>query len=297
MTKASRWGAAAGLAALCGVAGCDWQSGGSADTTSNRYNWVNFSGVYRASSGGVLISDYTSSATSGAVTNTASETIGRTTATRGVYSGTLSRTPVLAGSVRITVASVVVTDDGSGALAGGTVTGTIIYSTGAWSLDLSSVDRANESDIRAIYQYEVAGTPPAAGAASGVSGRTIYTFTVVQNGNSLTITDNNGATYTGKFGSTRTTGGVNRDTPLDTQTPASGDTLIADFNISGTSAAGVSVKMTGTFMSTLAVTTTTTAGGTTTTITMNNRRIDGTWIEPRRTGRISGVATAATATF
>ncbi|MFO8067888.1 MAG: hypothetical protein R6U11_09940, partial [Bacteroidales bacterium] len=44
-------------------------------------------------------------------------------------------------------------------------------------------------------------------AHPGTTGITIYTFAVQQQGNKLSITDNNGSVYKGKFGSVETTGG------------------------------------------------------------------------------------------
>ncbi|MDZ4199146.1 MAG: hypothetical protein U1E27_07670 [Kiritimatiellia bacterium] len=36
------------------MAGCDWNFGGSADSWSDRYNWVNFSGTYEGTSGDIV---------------------------------------------------------------------------------------------------------------------------------------------------------------------------------------------------------------------------------------------------
>ncbi len=282
--RSKGWVTLGALAMLVAVAGCDWEAGSSADSTSTRYGAVNFSGIYRASGGAVLISNYTTVDTS---TNTVTETIGKTAAGKPVYAGTFGRTPVIASTVQITVGSIVVTDDGSGALAGGGVTGTIIYATGAWSIDLSPVDRSNELTIRATYQYEAAGTPNTPSGTTGVSGRPIFALNVDQQGNNLTISDNNGATYTGKIGSLRDVSGGSLNTPNSSGT-LSGE-VIADFRASGVSAAGVKVTIVGTLQATAATATDATTGATTTTV--SGRKMLGTWIEPNgRTGDINGTA-------
>lgn len=72
------------------------------------------------------------------------------------FSGTLSNTLIVPGSVTITVtisaAAVNITDNGQGVLAGTNVTGTINYQTGAWTLVLVTAPD-NSSSILAVYRY------------------------------------------------------------------------------------------------------------------------------------------------
>ena len=137
---------------------------------------------------------------------------------------------------------------------------------------------------------------PSSPRSSGVTGRAIFSLTVVQSGNRLTITDNNGATYSGQISSIRTSGGVAQNLPGGAAVPADGDTVIASFDAGGTSAAGVRVKITGAFSATAEVAAPEAdAVATATQIQLVNRKIDGTWIEPNKTGDINGVSGAAAA--
>jgi hypothetical protein len=173
------------------------------------------------------------------------------------------------------------TDSGSGTLSGSGKTGTIDYGTGAWSINLIGEWPAGGSQIVASYQYLIAGNAGSGSAEPGSSGTTIYSFTVMHEGETLSITDNNGSVYTGTMGSVRSTGGADQD---NTATPVAGDTIIAQFSATGVSAAGYSVTMTGTFQGTV------TAGGDSG-FSLANRAMYGTWIEDGgTTGDINGEA-------
>ena len=210
--------AAALLVAGWMTSGCDWQAGSSSETVSDRYNFANFSGVYRAANDGLLISDYTSypdAGTAGSTNTITGEAIGSTTAGDSVYSGVLAHGAVLPNSVQIRAGVFVLTDNGTGALAGNGKTGTIVYQTGAWSINLAGEWPPDGTSITASYRYGVnASSGSTAGINAnnpGVSGAAIYSFNITQSGNSITIVDNNGATYSGKISSIRSTGGVSSD--------------------------------------------------------------------------------------
>ena len=289
----------AALACMAGLwtTGCDWDWAGSDESVSDRFNWVSFSGVYRAATGSVLITDYsiTPEVDADLTARVTGEAIATAGALDSVFAGTLDNGNVVAGSVQIDAGGYSLVDDGAGALAGGGKTGTIAYESGAWSVDLGAATLPAGTVLRASYSYTRSTTPGTGGPSSGVTGRAIFSLTVVQSGNRLTITDNNGATYSGQI-SFRTSGGVAQNLPGGAAVPADGDTVIASFDAGGTSAAGVRVKITGAFSATAEVAAPEAdAVATATQIQLVNRKIDGTWIEPNKTGDINGVSGAAAA--
>ncbi len=287
--------------AVMGIAlsGCEWTSGGGASGWSDRYNWVNFSGVYRGTTGGILISDYTSGVPGGGASSfvVTGERIGTGTAGVTDYNGDLSKQPITAGSVTISVGAVTLVDDGAGALGGAGGDGTITYATGAWSISLAAAPAAG-TPIVASYTYTTTGTIGTGSGAvsSGVEGDPIYAFTIVQTGERIDITDNTGATYSGKISSIRSTGGISRNTASDDTTvlPQNGDTVIASFEASGTSSARKSVKIVGTLQGTVVAEVVAPVAGVTeaeNSYHLTGRVLNGTWIEKiGKTGNISGAA-------
>lgn len=275
--------AAAAVAAIGLLAGCDWEAGSDADTISGRYGWVNFSGVYQASGGGAMVTDYTMN--SDTTNSVLSETVARGDGVTTMFAGVFGRRPVMPGTVRIATAGFALTDDGDGQLSGSGRTGTIVYSTGAWAIDFAPTAPDAGQAIVATYQYAKTGGSGTTGGEPGSSGKVIYAFTVQQDGNQLSIVDNNGATYDGKISSIRTTGAASQDLPDSASAPAIGDTAIASYEASGTSGAGVRVKMVGTFQGVV-------GGATDTGITLGQRVMLGTWIESGtgKTGEINGSA-------
>ncbi|MBP7275110.1 MAG: hypothetical protein KBA51_02785 [Kiritimatiellae bacterium] len=287
----------AALACLAGLwtTGCDWDWAGSDESVSDRFNWVSFSGVYRAASGSVLITDYsiTAEVDEDFTDISSNEAIATAGAMDSVFAGAFANGNVEPGSVQIVAGGYALADDGEGVLSGGGKTGTIAYSSGAWSVDLGAATLPAGTVLRASYSYTRSTAPGTGGPNSGVTGRAIFSLTVVQSGNRLTITDNNGATYSGQISSIRSSGGVAQNLPGGAAVPADGDTVIASFDASGTSAAGVRVRITGAFSATADVAVD--AEALTTQIQLANRKIDGTWIEPGKTGDINGVTGAAAA--
>lgn len=373
-----------GLAATIGlVAGCEWESSGDGNSWSDAFNWVNFSGTYRSSTSGILVSAYTqkvsttvttststkanssgessnsssgnsssqnsssgnnssqnnsSSETSDAIqttTNTCSEAAGTLVAKTVVAGGTLKHRPIVPRSVIIRVGSdVMLSDNGSGELSGSGAKGTVSYDGGGWRIELpdtlwSTTARA----ITADYAYTVTTRGPEGksdssdgsssssgknnestsgsnrtstsessngnnttsttttvddGKRPGSSGGAIYSLIVVQQGQNLTITDNNGGTYKGRIGTLRSSSGATPENSNSTDNggkvlPKNGDTIVATFNCKGTSAAGMSVTITGTLSGTVSSRSSVDPG------IFINRQMQGTWIEAGgKTGDING---------
>jgi hypothetical protein len=271
------------------VTGCDWSSGGGSDGYNSRYSWADFSGVYRGFNGGLLITDY--SATPGTdgtpdTTNSVSGEAQGTTSDNTRYSGTLSRRPIVPGSLSITADGTTFRDQGNGTMTGGTGNNTIDYGTGQWSIDFIPGTVAPGQSIRAAYRYVVAGTSGTTGTGPGpgTTGIRIFSFSVGAVGENITVTDNNGSQYTGKLGNTR----VNEGTQNAAGGPGVGDTVVMQYSVSGTSAAGRSVKMVGTFQGVV-------RANNGVSVTLADRRMFGTWIEsPGKTGDINGFASPIT---
>ena len=270
------------------LVGCEggWTSGGGVDSWSDAYNWVNFSGVYRGIDGGILVTDYTATPGTPGQTNAVSGEDVDTGDDGSLYSGSLAHGSIVPGSVTIIAGGYTLTDNGSGVLSGGGGSGTVGYGEGTWSIDMGAHVIDSGTTIYANYTYTVAGSSGSSGAGSGVSGKTIYSFTVTQQGENITIVDNNGCTYEGVFGSIRATGGADQDSQT---TPATGDSVVGSYEVSGVSAAGYEVKMVGTFQGVVA------AG--TSSFSLADRQMFGTWIEDGGcTGDINGEASPVTIT-
>ncbi len=276
----------AGLAV--GLMGCNWETGNDATNWSSAYNWVNFSGTYRSAAGGLLVTDYTTTPSTPGSTNTltaANEAQGSFVLGQTAFSGKLKNGNVAPKSVVITLydaAGVVIksfADDGNQVL--GTSEGTINYVSGAWNITLSILTPAQSAGtIRASYSYLVSNSGSAGSGARPGSTGSIYSFNVVQQGQHLTFTDNNGATYTGVIGELRTASGTERTDEVDRFMPVDGDTMIATFTCSGVSAAMMQVKIVGSLQGTV-------ASG-----VFTGRTLSGTWIElGGKTGDINGQTT------
>ena len=230
-------------------------------------------------------------------TASASESGGYLDANATSKSGSTGHKSIVPKSFTITVGDVVMSDDGEGNLTGsGVKNGSVSYDGGGWSFTLSDkysspsprkvsvaytysisvVDGKREITIR--YGYSVSNAGGSGGAAqAGSTGKPIYSFVVAQQGQNLTITDNNGAKYTGRITHMRSASGT---APTNTL-PRDGDTISATFSNQGTSAAGKKVTITGTFQGTVAAS------------VFTGRTLQGTWIESGgKTGDINGTAGA-----
>jgi hypothetical protein len=203
------------------VAGCDWTSGGGVESWNERWNGVNFSGMYRASDGGpFVVRDYASSSTiNEVVANTgggnAMEQPGqnqRRTETfaknPNAFSDTkdLASTPIVPGSVIVSTAgSISLSDNGNGNLVGSpSGTGRINYDTGRIFVDFQAL---NIAAYTVSYLQQAATVPPARPfTRSGRMTRTpivsgSITFTV---GSAYTLRDNGQGGLSGSSGITGT---------------------------------------------------------------------------------------------
>ena len=234
------------MLAIVLIGGCEWESVDDAGSWDSSYWWVHFAGLYRALTGGVLVSGYTS--TPGSNPSEAAATdepissgvVGQTT-----YDGTVANYPVVIGSLSIVAGGFEFSDNGDGTLTGNAGTsGTIVYDTGAWFIDLLANDLPDGESITASYEYTVGGTEGTDNP--GNTGAAINTMLVEQQGNLLTFTDNNGARYTGRMGIVSTTSG---DMTGGAILPEGEDSIqvVATFEVNGTSSAGVDVQIVGTF--------------------------------------------------
>ncbi len=274
------------VAVIIACCGCEWSSGGGAESWSDSYSWVNFSGTYRGIGGGALVTDYSSTATTpGSTNDTGRVAFGLTSSTKAAYTGAFGVNSIIPKSTLINFGSLSFADaagDGNltSALGG---SGRIEYATGDWSVDLGGIVVEDGKEIIGSCSYAVAGTGSgSSSASSGVSGATIYSFVVWQTGGELQITDNNGKVYKGSMGtlSGTMTSGTNA-------APVAGETVVAQFSASGVSAAGFNVTMAGNYQGVVE------QGG----AALGSRQMLGTWIEEGgKTGDIRGEAASVAIT-
>jgi len=285
------------LVAAC-ITGCSWETGSNADSWSSSYNWVSFSGVYRSAAGGLLVTDYTTTPSTPGSTNTVPTTEGQGSVHLNdtAFAGKLSKTGIVPGSVTINFGYFAASDDGNGILTAPMGSGSISYASGTWTFN-GAPQSIIEGPITAGYSYYISNDgSPGSGALPGSTGR-IYSFSLVHQGQNLTITDNNGATYIGLISEIRSASGAqNTDigqvgadesgndkskyTYYESPLPEDGDKIIASFEVSGISAASMQVKIVGTLSGSVA------AG------VFTGRTMNGTWIElGGKTGDIRGQTT------
>jgi len=266
--------------------GCEFETGGDGGFNTALFGWVNFSGVYRATSGSFLVSDFTAD-TGGAsnITDTISvsgEIVGFADFFTSDFAGVLRNRGIVSGSVSITGPGVFLSDTGTGALEGASGSGTINYATGAYTLNFPSEPCCG--NITASYTFTRSTT--VGGTQSG-SSLEIFSLTVFQTGNLLELVDNNGSKYTGQLGNVATTvgtSGADINDPSQPVQPGFGDTAIAEFTAEGISASGVGVMIVGTFQGRVAFFSGENAF-------LDNRVLNGTWIEANGiTGDINGSA-------
>lgn len=286
--------AAVGLGTAALIAGCEWSGGGSATSLTDRYGWANFSGLYRGPNGGRIVTDYTSAAGTAGLDQYKSGVLANIGPGTNVYQGVLKYKIIAEGTVTILGPNGLQwSDDGAGTLTAaagtGAIDGTINYITGAWRVEIANPVPAGQLTVSYVWIGD--GTQQGISRpGSGATGGDIMNFLVVQEGNELSLTDNNGAVFTGRFGSVSTNTGANRDTPINSIVPVSGTEIIAQFTVKGVSAAGVQVTIVGYLHATADV------DAQTGVVTSTDRQMFGTWIEKNgRTGDIVGEALPAAA--
>ena len=294
---------------VVGITGCDWETGSDATSWSSSYNWVNFSGTYRSAAGGLLVTDYTTTPSTPGSTNTLSvqnESQSSFPAYATVFSGKLKYGNIVPVSVGITLSTTegifeTMSDkDGNGVLTGSQGSGTVSYESGTWTyaLKVGLSGPTTNGVSRANYSYQVSNSGSSGSGARPGSTGSIYSFIINHQGQNLTFTDNNGATYIGTIGEIRSTSGAqNTDigqvgadeegndsakyTYYESPLPEDGDTVNATFECSGVSAAMMRVRIVGNLQGTVA------AG------VFTGRTLSGTWIElGGKTGDINGQTTS-----
>lgn len=266
-------------AVLAGLfVGCEWEMSGDDDTWDMSGGWVNFSGVYRAGDGGLLIRLGFETVQSFGFT-----WLGAGDGARRTFSTSLTPT-VVPGSVTVSDGFESFTDGGSGGGSTGTVStttgtgvlvgdqggsGSVNYQTGAITVTFNT-EPGLDVGIWCSYLFER--RPDGGSIGDSVQGSTlpIFAFTVTQIGDQITITDDNGNSYDGRISVLQTSGGGGGTTS---------GTAVGQFEAWGTSG-GLAVRIVGTFQGAFTAPTATEDAG-----VLVNRTLDGTWIE---TGGMSG---------
>jgi hypothetical protein len=278
---------------------------------------VNFSGTYRSGSPGrALVSDFSLASGGGGGGGTGGGTFvedppsnnvpgGTVSAPFTTFSGTIPPKPnatgwtLKPGSVTINIEGQTTgptgafDDDGGGNLSGTysqvpggptfNGTGVIDYDTRAWNITLDQPfveDAAITYDF--VYQmFQSPGTntttTPSQPTAPTVGGP-IFSLQVIQTGNQLTLVDNNGSRYTGMIVGVSTAGG-------DTSGENTGN-VTATYEANGV-VNGVEVSIVGTFSGIYTVEED--DEGAVVSGILENRLIEGTYIQPAGTGDLRGV--------
>lgn len=247
--KRAAWLGVCAFGLAVGLVGCSWDTGDDADSWSSSYDWVNFSGVYRAADESALTqtttqssSETTTTSGTGATTaNTNRPTAPGTANGSGISrisaAGTLSPGNVEPLSVRINLYAAngnlhsSYADDGNGNLVGGLAPGVIVYKYGTWSVDFSSSMGAPEGGTwSATYRYytddgsgssggnnDTSTTTTTDGSSSTSTHTTsaaVYYFNVQHKAQYLTLIDDNGLSYSGRIGKMQSASGA-QNTDID----------------------------------------------------------------------------------
>lgn len=287
------------------VSGCEWEESGAEGTWSDSYSWINFSGLYRGVNG-TLVRNFASasSTTDGddtpTVTVVSNENGGVAPASQTALNGMLVNKPgITPGSVSIVLlpgapgdSSGSATDNGSGVLIGSfnlvgidpasnfPMEGTINYSTGVWVLNLPAPGLLTPAAIRVSYTYSAEEAASGGGTETelDVAGGPVTTMLVEQVGNRLRFVDSNGNEQQGVLSVVSLAGGD--------RTGRSSGGVSATYEVKGT-ISGKSVKITGSF--TGAYTAPDTGEGDISG-TMDNRILEGIWMQSDGTADVYGVA-------
>lgn len=203
--------------------GCEWTSSDENSSWSGSYDNMNFAGTYRI---GVSITEGSSTTDDGETVTqvvTVEERVGSYNTKDLAYAGKLHG-GVVVDSVTITAGGFVYSDNGAGVLVGNMPSagsGTIDYSSGAWSITMVGNQLYN-GNIIATYSY----TLDVSGGSSGegtdpTSPIMVKSITISQNGQHLTMALTNGSTFSGQFTSVNEISG------------AGGTAYNAQFEVSG----------------------------------------------------------------
>jgi hypothetical protein len=281
--------------------GCEWTGGGGTEQSSDTID-VPVAGVYRAPDGGLIVSSYESVASQDEITTTTTSEVARTetvavgNGVQTAFSGTLDRNPVKSGSVTITAPpAFTLTDaDGDGVLTGTAgSSGTINYSTGAFSVDFGGVAIDAGAQVQASYAFldVEEGTTETPDREPGSSAVRIYSFTVEQDGDRIRITANTGDTFDGRLGNANI---ISRQQVSETEETIQESIQFTAEGIAG----GVKTRIVGSFnvgvtiffSEEIQITETTASLEQTETARTISLSMDGTWIEDTgATGDISAI--------
>ena len=196
-------------AAALAFSGCEW-GGAHEDTWNDGYSWANFTGTYRFVKAVVYAAsssstDSTSESTSEAKTvELSGSSNGRMDSdTQGSGQITKLGTGIVPGTFKAKVGNVTIQDNGSGTLTigGSTISSSIDYANGGWSFTSSKVNAKAGDNIGVTYKYYSTAGGGGGGGGSGSEGTstTLSFLKVTQQGNTFTMTGDNGITYTGKI--------------------------------------------------------------------------------------------------
>lgn len=258
---------AGGCLSLLTLAGCEWTSGGGAETWDStpaanaQYlavdgNYVPFNpngfvvSTFDQDNSGVTTNISQTITNTTISTNTVSgEILGTGNGGNTAFSGTLAFSP-MPGTLLITAESYRFTDTyaasaphGETALtATNGASGTLNYDTRTWSLNFPAPLSAG-APITASYQYESSETVVTGGevvvtSTQGNHGNPIYQMTVFQRSNLIEIRDNNGSVYEGSLGEAESSASSSSATNVVSSAS------IAPFSATGMSQ-GYRVTMTG----------------------------------------------------
>jgi len=244
----------AGMVGLL-VAGCEWTGTKGSASWDSSFNWVNFSGTYRAQDGGEMVVNHgvlvinPDTTVTGSVSKVENQLVGRGLGTDigdpNVYSGIL-HIDLIAGTVTIVAGGFIFTDNGRGVLTtSGGYNGTIEYATGAWSIDFGSGGIADGEGILATYSYDSRSgstgtggggtTPPQDYPWSG-----IYSMRIEQLGNHLRIVDGKFGQYEGIITTVSNGGGD--------MTGSTSGNIEAQFEVTGRASDGRAITIVGSFL-------------------------------------------------
>lgn len=283
------------LAAMAAFLGCDgWKSGGGALTWDDSYGFANFNGLYRGVDNPIVFAfskaSTVPSSTNNVSTNSVTQNLennfhvlatgnGSKTVFSSNLGGDFLLPVVVRGSLTIVAGGLTFTDNNGVLTAQDGSSGTVVYETGAWTLNFAAAP-ANGVDIVAKYTYQVTtlsnsgGTSTSSGGSvesTAEMGSTIHTFNIRHLGNLVTITDSNGDVYEGNIdGLDYQRSGIN--------SAVADGPVVATFTAQGTSR-GVGVRIVGSLQGRI-------VGP-----KLSNRIVQGTWIQDNnRTGDILGEA-------
>ena len=146
-----------GLAAMLTLTGCEWDSSSDGSSWSDQYNWLNFSGTYRATDGGTIVRGI---ATNPGGTTTVSRENKGTTDGSSTYSFSTQYTPLVATSVSVTIGNKSWSDNGNGTMVG-EGGGEVNYQTGAVTVrGATGLAQGQVINVDYLYQRETVGDEP-----------------------------------------------------------------------------------------------------------------------------------------